>query len=458
MIQFPYGIADFRRIRQQGRVYVDRTAHIRDVEMLGDVLVFLRPRRFGKSLWLQTLANYYDLRRRDEFDELFGDLAIGREPTPHRNRYFVLQWNFSTVSASGGVEQIDENLRKHVRAQAKVFAKQYKATLPEPIEVDGNSAEILSSLLNVVSKTPYKLYLLIDEYDHFINALLPALSPPKETKAVQDVGTYHDLSGKVGPYKQLFKSVKAATEGQGLERVFVTGVSPIALNVLRSGFNIAQDVSLEPALSSLCGFRGEEIGNLLERIAAERSLSPETVDQAAGIMRTWYAGYRFSRRTAEDIYNPTHALYYLKSFCRDGKSPEELLDKNLRADPAKLTFIAQTSAGAKVVEKLAEGDDGSIDVWRLGKSFPLAELATRLEKDTNAVASFLYYMGLLTQTDVPFRLRIPNLVVRKLFLKRLLEIFPPGTCGADASQEIGEAPSTSGWNQNLDRQVFRSPL
>ncbi|MCP4659264.1 MAG: AAA family ATPase [bacterium] len=141
MIELPYGIADFHRIRTQGLVYVDRTSHIRDLERLGSILVFLRPRRFGKSLWLQTLAEYYDLRRADEFDALFGDLAIGRDPTPLRNRYLVMRWNFSQISARGSVDQIAESIRRHVRSRAKLFATQYKATLPFPIEVDGDPAE-----------------------------------------------------------------------------------------------------------------------------------------------------------------------------------------------------------------------------------------------------------------------------------------------------------------------------
>jgi hypothetical protein len=117
MLQLPYGIADFRSIRQEGMVYIDRTAHIRDLERLGRVLVFLRPRRFGKSLWLQTLANYYDLRRKDEFDSLFGGLAVGQKPTALRNCYFVLQWHFSSVTARGSVREITESLHGHVSHQ-----------------------------------------------------------------------------------------------------------------------------------------------------------------------------------------------------------------------------------------------------------------------------------------------------------------------------------------------------
>jgi len=438
MIQFPYGIADFRSIRRDDMVYVDRTAHIRDLERLGRILVFLRPRRFGKSLWLQTLASYYDLRRKDELEELFGGLAIGRRPTPLAHRYFVLQWNFSNVDPSGGVEQIAENLRKHVSSRAKVFARQYAAALPEPIEVDGNPEEILSSLLSVVSETPYKLYLLIDEYDNFVNEVM-----------VQDVDTYHALFERGGPYKQLFKSVKNATEGQGLERVFVTGVSPVALNDLTSGFNNSTDVSLEPAMGSLCGFREKEIAELLEVIAAERKLSPETLDLALETMRTWYNGYLFSEDMDDLVYNPTNVLYFLRHLYLHGKPPKKLHDENLRTDRGKLTFIARTAAGAGVIEKLTESGDDTIGISTLETSFSLDDVTTRLEKDADAVASFLYYMGLLTQTDVPFRLRIPNLVVRKLFLDRLLEIFLPDAGDSSGARKIAMSVFRDGKLQPL---------
>ncbi len=430
MLTFPYGIADFRRIRQERRVYLDRTAHIRDVENLGDILVFLRPRRFGKSLWLQTLANYYDLRRKDEFDELFGDLEIGSRPTALANRFFVLQWNFSTVDPSGGIEQIAESLREHVASQAKTFATRYREHLPGPVETEGGAAAILDGILRLVEQTPHKLYLLIDEYDNFVNEVMAA-----------DVETYRALFRKDGPYKQLFKSVKNATEGRGLEKVFVTGVSPVALNDLTSGFNTAEDVSREPELAALCGFRESELRKILELIAGERELPRPAVEEALDTMRTWYNGYRFAEglAAADDdalVYNPTNALYFLKHLYLRGKPPEKLHDENLRTDRGKLAFLAHTAAGAGVIEQLTEGASGTIDVTELQASFSLDDLTARMERDPDAVASFLYYMGLLTQTDAPFRLRIPNLVVRKLFLDRLLEIYLPDLGDTSGARKI----------------------
>ena len=315
MITLPYGIADFRRIRREGMAYVDRTAYIPRIERLGSTLVFLRPRRFGKSLWLQTLANYYDVRRAEEFTDLFGGLAIGRTPTPRANRSFILQWNFSVVDPSGSIGQIAESLREHVSSRAKNFIADYKDRLPVKVETEGSATAILDSLLSAVRRTPHPLYLLIDEYDNFINEVM-----------ARDVETYRALVHTDGPFKLLFKAVKNATEGQGLERVFITGVSPVALNDLTSGFNIARNVSLEPDLAGLCGFEESEIRGLLDQISQERDLSPEALEDAVATMRTWYNGYRFTASEGRGlVYNPTNVLYFLDHLHRHVEDVQQLL-------------------------------------------------------------------------------------------------------------------------------------
>ncbi len=390
-------------------VYVDRTAYLREVERLGRVLVFLR--------------------RAGDFEDLFGGLAVGGEPTPLRNRYFVLQWNFSEVDASGSAEQIGESLRRHVGARTNALIADYMKHLPEPIAVDGEAVSvILDSLLSAVRQTPYKLYLLIDEYDNFVNEVM-----------AKDTETYRPLFDTDGPFKQVFKSVKAAFEGRGLERIFVTGVSPVALNDLTSGFNIAKDVSLTPELAGLCGFRETEIRDLLELVARERDLPTEVAEGLVEAMRTWYNGYRFNQGTEELVYNPTNVLYFLDHVYRRGSPPEELYDQNLRTDRGKLAFLARSAAGAGVIEQLTEGNAGEVAISRLETSFSLDNLTARLGTDRRAIASFLYYMGLLTLSDDPFRLRIPNLVVRKLFLDRLLEIYLPEPGDSSEAQAIATA-------------------
>ncbi len=222
----------------------------------------------------------------------------------------------------------------------------------------------------------------------------------------------------------------------------------MALNDLTSGFNSAADVSHHPALASLCGFQETEIRGILERIVEERRLeiSPE---ELLDVMRTWYNGYRFAEDSEDLVYNPTNALYFLKHLAEFGKPPRALHDQNLRTDRGKLTFLANTSAGSGVIEQLAEGD-GTVKVRQLETGFSLDDLLTRIAKDDQFVASFLYYMGLLTRTrDVPPRLRIPNLVVRKLFLDRLLEIFLPQPDEYRAAQRAADAFFEDGDLQHL---------
>ena len=434
MIEYPYGIADFQSIRQQGLVYVDRTDRIRDLERLGRILIFLRPRRFGKSLWLQTLANYYDLRRAGQFDELFGGLAIGNDPTPLANRYFVLQWNFSNVDPGGSLEQIGESIRSHVRSRAAAFVSDYEEHLPSTGKLDGDPASILDSLLAAVRKTPYKLYVLIDEYDNFINQVMN-----------HDPKAYRSLVEANGAYKLLFQSVKNATEGQGMERLFVTGVSPMALNDLTSGFNNAKNLTLDPALGSLCGFTEDEIRGLLEAIVRHRGFPPDVVEGAVDTMRTWYNGYLFSHGPPEGsmvemkqdpVYNPTNALYFLEHLLRWGTPPKKLHDENLRADRGRMIFLGRSAAGTDVVEKLTEGD-GTIDVSLMVESFSVDDLTVKMNKDPDVVASLLFYTGMLTlSAEEPGRLRVPNLVVKKLFLDRLQEIYLPDPADSFLARQV----------------------
>lgn len=399
MIELPYGIADFRRIRQQGMVYIDRTGYFRVIESLGSALVFLRPRRFGKSLWLQTLANYYDLRRAGEFSGLFGDLAVGREPTPLANRFFVLQWNFSVVDPGGSVEQIAESLREHVSSQVKVFASDYKGELPADIEVEGSAAAILASLLSVVRKTPHKLYLLIDEYDAPFNKAMSGGIEPQHLAYINV------------PFRRLLTAVKCAMEGQGLERVFITGVSPVALSDLRNGFDIAKNVSLEPELSGLCGFQESEIRNLTEKVLRARGLTSDVFEDVIETMKTWYKGFLFTEAPGENIYNPIDIFYFLGHLHRHGVPP---LHGKFHMDFSQVAFLANTPAGAEIIKVINK--DGKIAIPQLETFFFLENLLTQLREDRGAVASLLYFMGLLTLTGIPGQLRFPNLFAKQLSL------------------------------------------
>jgi hypothetical protein len=287
-------------------------------------------------------------------------------PTPNRNRYFVLQWNFSNIKPAATVPEIEESLREHVAVRAKVFGRYYRDELPEAIDCGGSPSTILDEILSVVRQTPYKLYLLIDEYDNFVNEVM-----------VSNLETYRDLFAESGPFKVLFKSVKNAFEGKGLERAFITGVSPVALNDLTSGFNTATNLALHSRLTSLCGFNEKEVRGLLGQIAAERQFSDKEVEETVDLMRTWYNGYRFSDTDAEMVYNPTSVFYFLRRLHLDGKTPTRLHDDNLRTDSGKLNFIARTTIGSGIIEDLTE-KQGDVEFFQLKTSFSAEDLLPRL--------------------------------------------------------------------------------
>ena len=336
-MRFPYGLSDFGTLIRDGYWYQDRTDRLPLIEETGNQLLFLRPRRFGKSLLLSMLEHYYDLNRAGEFERLFGGLAAGRAPTPLRNRYFVMKWDFSLVQAQGDVKDIEAALHQHLNDCIGDFARRYRDRLPSPIQIHpDNALSSWRSVLTTVSETPHRLYLLIDEYDNFANEVLMA-----DRDGSQD--RYAALLYGEGLLKTVFKAVKAGAGGLGLERVFITGVSPVVLSDMTGGYNVAQSIYLDPEFNDLCGFTETELAAVLGLLAAEGGRW--TAPAALETMRTFYNGYRFSEDATESLYNPTLSLYFLKSLARDGRYPRRLLDENLAMDRGKLAYVAALPHG-----------------------------------------------------------------------------------------------------------------
>jgi hypothetical protein len=429
MLKLPYGIADFQALIRDDYVYIDRTAHIHDLEDLGRHLLFVRPRRFGKSLWLQTLAAYYDLRTAAAHEELFGHLAIGKDPTPNAHRYFVLKWDFSLVPARGSMDAIAASLNDYVNTELESFLIDYRDHLPQ-VSLKDDARHTFLAVLTAIRQTPYPLYLLIDEYDNFANEIM-----------VRDQGVYSDLVHGAGPYKELMKSVKSATQGQGLERIFATGVSPIVMSDLSSGMNILTNLYQHRGLNALCGFKDDEIKGLLEKIRAEgEEPAPWTVEETQATIRNWYNGYRFSPKARERVYNPTMALYFLDHLQRDQESPRQLLDDNLAADEDKLRFIGRIVAGQQTLLDLLQKDE-PVEIPKLAGRFTLSDMLGRSSYDQTFLASFLTYFGMLTiageSTDVSLRLVPPNMVVRQLYVGQVLHFLLPE--GVDRTAAWGQA-------------------
>ncbi|MFN0120593.1 MAG: AAA family ATPase [Blastocatellia bacterium] len=421
MLKFPYGIADFYQVATEGYFLVDRTSAIPAIENAGKQLLFLRPRRFGKSLLLSMLENYYDLAKADQFERLFGHLSIGQNPTAKHNQYFVLKWDFSAVNPHGDPDRIEFSLHNYLNGRVTDFAAYYKGRFADPIQVTpGDALASFQSLLTAVRQTGHHLYLLIDEYDNFANEILMGATGTGKDR-------YLSLLRGEGILKTIFKNIKIAASGGGLDRVFITGVTPLVLSDMTSGYNVAKNIYLTPEFDSLCGFTEAEIRETLRQVVAGGGLPDEQTELTLTQMRTSYNGYRFAETSGDLVYNPTLALYFLDHFQSRSEPPANLLDSNLEMDRGKLSYIAALPGGTELIVHALE-DDAEVAVPLLAGRFGVEDVLAS-DQDETFMPSLLYYFGVLTLVGRnqfgDLQLRIPNLVIRKLYAERLAEQWLP---------------------------------
>ncbi|MBK1649111.1 AAA family ATPase [Rhabdochromatium marinum] len=438
-MKFPYGTADFHKIITDGYYYADRTERIRTLENVGDQILFLRPRRFGKTAWLTTLENYYDLARAGEFEALFGALAIGQHPTARRNSYFVLRWDFSMVDASGSLAEIRQALHNHINAQVADFGVRYADWLHG--ELHAHPSDCLVALRAAVSAARaqgHDLYLLIDEYDNFANELMQARQ-----------ADYDALVSGEGLLKTVFKAVKSLASGAGIDRVFITGVSPVVLADISSGYNVSKDVSLDARFVDLCGFTEAEVTAVLDQLAAEQgrdSGDPGWSARMLETMRTWYNGYRFGYEPGPGLYNPTLALYFFDALATTGQPPREMLDSNLAMDRNRIDFVARQPHGAELIGAALDPEHPPL-IASLAHRFGVEDMR-RAPKDAPFLGSLLYFLGALTLKDLDAMgrlvLGVPNLVIRKLYIEKFRDHLFPDYPERERLRAAAEAFYTSG--------------
>ncbi|OUD12298.1 AAA family ATPase [Thioflexithrix psekupsensis] len=417
-MKFPYGISDFKAIITENYFYIDRTDRIPLIESAGKQLLFLRPRRFGKSLLLNMLSNYYDMANADEFETLFGHLAIGKNPTEKHNQYLVMTWDFSKVDARGTIEEIQGRLYDHVNNSIKASAEKYQLDV---VINRGNAVSSFDDFLRASCAKNHKLYLFIDEYDNFANEVMAS--------KVHNNDRYADLVYGEGILKSLFKNVKAAAAGNGLDRVFITGVSPVIMADISSGYNVADNIYRNPEFNDLCGFTEIEIQKILNQVNQECQQRGELVDieTAMKTMRQFYNGYCFNQHDFTSVYNPTLALYFLKSLAQYCRYPDDLLDHNLGMDRDRINYIAQLPNGPALIQRICD-DSQQVIVPKLHDRFGVKDMLEQ-EQTQNELASLLYYLGVLTQDKVvdlgELQLRVPNLVIRSLYVEKLRKLLLP---------------------------------
>jgi len=423
MLKFPYGVREFEKLNEQGYLYIDRTRHIPFIEGWGEEILFLRPRRFGKSLWLSTLMDYYDVAKVDDFERLFGELAIGQNPTPLHNQYLVMRWDFSRIRSHGTIEQLEIALNKHINICIKNFQRDYRAYLDFSVDLDPADALIsFDDLLGAIRASNHQLYLFIDEYDNFANEIMMGTQGNNQQR-------YLDFVKGEGIFKTFFKNIKSFASGNGLDRVFVTGVTPIVLNDVTSGSNTFQDLTWDMRLNDLCGFTEAEVRAMVEQTIEQCNLPDSQADEVLNQMRSFYDGslfvtdsYNQSLADMERIYNPTLTFYFLKRFQSHCTYPQQMLDDNLKPDINKLSYISGYTHGEQLVlEALDEGAD--VTVSTLQKRFSAKEMLD-IEQQREYLAVLLTYLGALTvdrrAEAGEIILKIPNLVMRKLYAEQIL--------------------------------------
>ncbi len=449
MLTFPYGMSDFYRIRMGDLFYVDRTSAIPELENAGTQLLFLRPRRFGKSLLLSLLENYYDLLKADDFERLFAPLAIGQNPTALHNRYLIMRWDFSTVEAHDDYHSMRASLFNHINNAVARFTQRYAQQLSVEVQIYPDDAiASFSSAANAAQQSGYPMYLLVDEYDNFANEVLIA---SRDVSREEGRKRYEELVRGEGVFKTVFKAVKAASQGMGLERVFITGVSPVVMADMSSGYNVSENIYLLRQFNTLCGFTQSEVVDVVQKVAAVCGFSAAKVQEAVSLMRTFYNGYRFHVNSSEMVYNPTLVLYFLKALQRDCQYPDEILDNNLAMDRNRIVYISQLE-GAESLITDALDEHNPLVISSLAQRFGVAEmLAPR--KNLELLTALLYYLGVLTLGGRDelgqIRLFVPNLVIRKLYAERLRELFLPDARAQDMAKDVAKALYQNGEMQPL---------
>ena len=434
-MKYPYGVSDFKKINTQGYFYCDRTDKIHLLEK-SDFQLFIRPRRFGKSLVLSMLENYYDVSKKNEFGDIFGNLKIGKNPTKLRNSYFILKLDFSCVDPTGSAEDVKRALFNHINGCIDDFYKfyNYKGFELSAIDIDREDALFsMKSLIAATRITPYPVYLLIDEYDNFANTVMMGVQSAE--------GRYKALVHEEGPLRTFFKTVKSLTSGTMFDRVFITGVSPVVMSDITSGYNIAKNIYFEPEFNDLCGFKQNEIEDEIKAIVNGCGLKNKNIHEAVNLMQTYYDGYRFSHANGECVYNPTLCLYFFEQFQKNCKYPRKMLDSNLAVDESKLEYISQIHRGRMLLMGLLQGNQG-VAVSDIEDRFGIKEMLTDKSKDNTFLASFLYYFGVLTiaeDTEVlKVILKVPNLVMKSLYVERIQKMLLPEPHDRDDGRDAAE--------------------
>ena len=411
----PYGKTDFNDFREKNLYYVDKTRFIRDLEEKGYFLFLIRPRRFGKSLFLAILEAYYDIAFKDRFDSLFSGTDIHQNPTKEKSSYMILKLNFSAVTPD--ISTVEESFIYYIKKSVLRFLLKYEKFLgidmkraEEEVISLKSASEVMITLLDHCKEKEQKLYVIIDEYDNFANTILSESGEQ----------AFIDITRGSGFLRAFFNVVKVGTTDMDapISRLFMTGVSPVTMDDVTSGFNIGTNISLHSDLNEIMGFTKEEVETMIDYYRQSgkiRHSTPELME----IMSQWYNHYRFSIYAEQDLFNTVHVLYFLAEYMVNSQIPYNLIDRNAMFDYKKLRhLIIIDKKGTPMVNgnfsQLQQILETGQVITHIQSGFPAEELT----KPGNFL-SLLFYFGLLTISHTTLTgqtvLTIPNEFVKRLF-------------------------------------------
>ena len=425
MRKLPNGISNYEKIIEENRIYVDKTMYIEKMEDLADsTIMFLRPRKFGKTLFTSTLECYYDKNRVDKFKKLFGKTYIGKNPTPNKNRYCILRFNFSGISTNT-VEETMKGFREKVDLGINRFVADYE------IEFYNNPEQstegILGSIFEAfrIQRRDEKIYVIIDEYDHFANELLGFRTDE-----------FKELVAKNGKIRKWYEILKEGTESV-VDRIFITGVAPITLDSTTSGFNIANDITKDIEFNDMLGFNKEDVKYLMKEI----DMPEEKQEEVLPIIKENYDGYIFSDEIDNNelnnykLYNSNMTLYFLNEYCRLKEIPKKLVDINILSDYRKIEAfmdLCQNMNKIELLEKIVAEEPVESELTE--------KFNAEISFGEKELISLLFYLGYLTIKENEFgvlKFIIPNEVIRTIYSNYFLE-YIKRKAGINAEIKNGE--------------------
>ena len=403
-LKMPYGISNYEELVTENYYYVDKTKYIEKLEELPEKrIMFLRPRKFGKTLFTSVLENYYDKNKKESFEKLYGNTYIGKNPTKLKNSYCILRFNFSGIDTSTEEATI-RGFKKEVASSIEVFINRYN--LEFHVNKEDEAENILDNLFKsfYIQKPQDKIYVIIDEYDHFANELL-GFNPEQ----------FRGLVSKNGKVRKWYEILKKGTETV-VDRIFITGVAPITLDSLTSGFNIGTDITQDEEFNEMIGFTEEELKEILKN----QEISLKEQEKIIPIMKENYDGYKFCLKAKNQIYNSNMCLYFLSRYIRLGEIPDKLIDTNIASDYSKIGKMLDLCKGENRLEILRKTVQGEPIVNTIVEKFNPA-----IEFTENDMISMLYYLGYLTISGelvgIP-ELTIPNKVMKEIYADYFMQM------------------------------------